>query len=88
MKLKYQFVVREVAGSVMAVAVGPDSEKFNGLIKLNSVARTIFEALCEDTTEDRITARILDEYDVTEENAARSVSEFIGKLRDEGLIVD
>ena len=72
----------------MAVAVGEDSEKFNGLVKLNGVGRTIFEALFDETDEEKIVSRVLDVYDVGEEQAARSVSEFIGKLRAEGLIED
>ena len=88
MKLRYQFVVREVGGTAMAVAVGEDSDKFNGLVKLNSVARTIFEALQNDVTEEEIVARVLAEYEVSPENAARSVADFVAKLRAEELIAD
>ena len=88
MKLKYQFAVREVGGSVMAVAVGVDSDKFNGLVKLNEVARSIFEMLADDVTEEEIVSRLLDEYEVSEEDAAGAVSGFIAKLRSEGLIED
>ena len=35
MKLRYKFVVRNVSGKPVAVAVGQDNEKFNGMIKLN-----------------------------------------------------
>ncbi len=88
MKLKYAFAVREVGGSAMAVAVGEDSDKFNGLVRLNAVGRIIFEMLADSVTEEEIVSRILAEYEVTEEAAARSVSSFIAKLRGEGLIAD
>ena len=35
MKLKYKFIVREVAGQSVALAVGDDNKYFNGMIKLN-----------------------------------------------------
>ena len=35
MKLKYNFVINEVAGSTVAVAVGDDAAKFKGFIKMN-----------------------------------------------------
>ena len=88
MKLKYQFVVREVGGSVMAVAIGEDSRKFNGLVKLNSVGATIFNALKTDVTEDQLVAAILDEYDVGADEAKLAVGNFLSKLRDDGLITD
>ena len=88
MKLKYKFVVREVGGSVMAVTVGEDSEKFNGLVKLNGVGREIFESLSEEVDERTIVSRLLEKYEVGEDEASASVSAFIGKLRGEGLIED
>lgn len=40
MKLKYKFVVRNVSGKPVAVAVGQDNERFNGMIKLNPSGRS------------------------------------------------
>ena len=45
MKLKYKFVVREIDGTHVAVAVGKDNEKFNGMIKLNKSGAVIFNLL-------------------------------------------
>ena len=36
MKLKYNFVINEVAGSTVAVAVGDDAAKFKGFIKMSA----------------------------------------------------
>lgn len=47
MRLRYQFVVREVDGTPVAVAVGRDNEKFNGMIKLNTTGGVIFKMLSE-----------------------------------------
>ena len=88
MKLKYNFVVREVGGKQMAVAVGNGSEQFNGLIKLNDTGKTIFEALADDTDVEAIVDRVCEEYDVSREDASVSVSEFVAKLRASGLIVE
>lgn len=88
MKLKYNFVVREVGGTVMAVAVEKGNENFNGLVKLNDTARFIFEALNEDVTEEQLTDKLTDEYEVSREEAAASVSSFVAKLRENGLLTD
>ena len=41
MKLKYKFVVKEVAGKPVALAVGKDSVRFNGMINLNETGKII-----------------------------------------------
>ena len=45
MKLKYNFIVNEVADKMVAVAVGADLEAFNGFIKMNDIGAEIFEIL-------------------------------------------
>ena len=88
MKLKPGFVVREVAGKTLAVAVGELSRDFHGMIALNGTGRVIWSALNEDTTEDAIVDRVLDEYEIDRETAARDVAAFIANLRAQGLILD
>ena len=88
MKLKYKFVVRDVGGSPVAVAVGTDNEKFNGMIKLNESGEFIFKMLFEDTTLDRIVSALLAKYDITEELAQQTVLKYIDKLRENDLITE
>ena len=45
MKLKYQFVINNVAGETVAVSVGDTSGRFNGYIKLNETGAFIFKKL-------------------------------------------
>ena len=52
MKLKYQFVVNEVADQYVAVAVGAALEAFNGFIKMNDVGAEIFDLLKNEITLD------------------------------------
>lgn len=87
MKLKYSFVVRHVAGQAVAIVVGEDSEKFNGMVKLNESGEFIFSRLANDVTEDDIVAAFLKEYDATEEQAHSTVRKFISELEKNGLLV-
>lgn len=88
MKLKSGFVVREVAGKTLAVATGERSREFHGMIALNGTGRTIWDALKSDTTEDAVVDRVLEEYDIDRETAARDVATFIEKLRESGVLLD
>ena len=63
MKIKQGFVVREIAGQSIVVALGDASKSFNGMIKLNETGRIIWDMLSEGKDADRIVERILSEYD-------------------------
>jgi hypothetical protein len=86
MKLKYKFIVRNVAGQSVALAVGEDNAKFNGMIKLNSVGEFIFKLLENDISEADIITKITDEYDVSAETAKESVENYLAVLRQNELI--
>ncbi|MEE0896970.1 MAG: PqqD family protein [Acutalibacteraceae bacterium] len=82
MKLKYNFVVNEVAGNMVAVAVGDDVTKFNGFIKMNRKGAEIFERLKTETTVDTVVeemAKLYPESDVNE--IKQSVESLVAKLK-------
>lgn len=88
MKLKYNFIINEVADKQVAVVVGDDMEKFNGFVKLNDVGAYIFKLLNNDITEEEIVAAMKETYkDTTEEEIKETVAEFIGKLKESDLLV-
>ena len=88
MKLKYNFVTRNVDGNLVAVAVGSDSASFRGMIKLNETGGVIFEMLSRDTTVEEIADCICRKFDVSEDTALGEVREFTDGLRGRGLIED
>lgn len=89
MKLKYNFVTREIDGVNVAVAVGKDNEKFNGMIKLNESGVFIFQKLCEgNVSEGDVVNALMEKYDVTEEKALQTVKSFIDQLRKSDLIIE
>ncbi len=88
MKLKYDFVVNNVAGDTVAVSVGDTGGRFNGYIKLNETGAFIFDMLKCDVTREEIIAAILKEYsDATTTDAEETVDEFIDKLQKAGLLI-
>ncbi len=81
MKLKYNFVVNDVAGETVAVSVGNVAGAFNGYIKLNKTGAFIFDMLKDDTTREEMIKKLLEEYpDASEKDATESVDELIEKL--------
>ena len=79
MKLKNGFVLREIAGECVVVAVNK-TLNFDGMITLNETARTMWLLLEDGAEFDELTKALTDEYDVSDELAREAAQSFIGKL--------
>ena len=87
MKLKYNFIVNQVADKMVAVPVGNDLENFNGFIKMNDIGAYIFNMLKKDVTEDEIIASLEKEYEgVTKQELLNTVKKFIVRLKESDVI--
>ncbi len=87
MKLKYDFMVNEVAGQFVAVAVGEGVEDFNGFVKMNDIGAEIFEILSEEVTVDEVIAKMLEKHPESNlEEATEVVNGFIAGLEKEGIL--
>lgn len=86
MKLKDGFIVREVAGQIVALPTGDDLD-LNMMITLNDTGRFLWEKLESEATEDELVAALLGEYDVDETTAKAAVTNFIAKLNANGFLI-
>ena len=86
MKIKDGFVLREVAGSFIVVAVGEAVKTFNGLINLNETGAFLWRILEKGAEKEDLIAQLLAEYEVDEKTAASDVDNFINKLSEAKLV--
>lgn len=86
MKLKGNFIHREIAGEHMLVPIGNENMNRNGLFVLTAVAARILELLPECETQTQIVDAIVNEYDVDRETAEADVAELIANLKELQLI--
>ena len=87
MKLKDGFVLEEVGGTYLAVAVGDRAEEVNALIRMNGSGAFLWNLLSEsDKTEEELLSAMLAEYDVAEEIARADIKKFVKQLSDGGLL--
>lgn len=86
MKLRGEFVVRQVMDSIMAIPVGETARRFNGMILLNDVSRVIWKCLEQDTTLSAIVTAVTDAFLVTAEEAQADIQEFLDNLRKAQLL--
>ncbi|MBQ7902523.1 MAG: PqqD family protein [Oscillospiraceae bacterium] len=82
MKIKKQLIKRDIAGDTILVPVGKTVYDSNGLFVLNELATFIWDILPSAENAQQIVEKILEEYEVTKEQAAADTAEFLGKLKE------
>ena len=85
-KIKEGFVLRQVMGNYVAVAVGEASKSFRGMIKLNATAAKIWALVVDGLDESEIVEKMAEEYDVARDILAKDVSATLSLLRDRGIL--
>ncbi|MBE5749593.1 MAG: PqqD family protein [Clostridiales bacterium] len=86
MKIKEGFILREVAGSYIVVAVGSAVKEFNGVINLNETGAFLWKILEKGAEKEDLISALLAEYEVEEELATKDIEKFIEKLESAKLI--
>lgn len=86
MKLKGEFILRQIMGETIAVPVGDSALDFNGMICLNEVGEEIWKGLQAQMTEEEILARLLEQFDVSRGEATADLEQFLSGLRQNGLL--
>lgn len=86
MKVKSDFILREVAGSYVVVPVNDLTMDFNGMINLNETGAFLFELLQKGAEKTELISRMLEEYEVTAEKAEADIDKFIQKLKDADVL--
>lgn len=88
MKIKKGYLLREVAGENVVIAVGEAAQDFKGMIRLNPTGAFLWKLLESDTDESAMLAAMLDKYDIDEDTAKRDIAAFVSSVKGAGLIND
>lgn len=86
MRIKDGFVLREVAGQAVVIAVGEASKAFHGMINLNNTGKVIWQEIENGLSEDEIVDNLLEKYDADVETVKCDVKSMIQKMRDAGVL--
>lgn len=88
MKAKEGFIMREVAGTAVVLAVGKAADTFKGTVTLNGSGKLLWGALEKGATRDELIDLILEHYDTDREKAASGVDSFVSTLVENGIVED
>lgn len=87
MRIKEGFILRQVAGNYIVIAVGDEAVDFNGMITINETGAFLWEILSKGATKEEMLEKLMAEYDVDEETAKKDITDFLIKLNDGKLLI-
>ncbi|MBR2213074.1 MAG: PqqD family protein [Eubacterium sp.] len=86
MKIRDGFILREVGGQPVVVAVGAASNYFNGMVRLNATSKFMFEKLQDGASEKELVKAVTEKYEVDDKTAKKDVKSFVETLVKPGII--
>lgn len=88
MKLKNDFTIREITGDYIVVPVGENYLDFGAVISLNETGAFLWGQLQNDCSAETLAKALADEYGIRLDEAVADTEEFIGLLKQHGLLSD
>lgn len=86
MKIKENFVLRQLADTWVVLPLADKTIDFNGMITLNESGVLLWNALEKGAEVDTLVELMTSEYAVSAEQAQSDVEEFTEKLREAGCL--
>lgn len=86
MRIVPGFVIRQIAGEVIAVPAGPAARRLSGLAALNETGHFLFELLQSEQTEESLLQAMLETYDIDADTARADIDEFLALLRTNDML--
>lgn len=88
MKIKGQYVLRNIAGESVVVPVGSEQLDANVLVLLNETGAFLWELLYKGASVDEIVSAFCDEYDTDAETVKADLSAFVGYIKEKGIEIE
>ncbi len=87
MRLTDKIVIRKIGNDTVAIRVDTDTVDLTSAMVLNSTSQLLFEALAQDTDEEKLVKLLLDSYDITRDKAEKDVKAFLTYLGGKDLLI-
>lgn len=83
---KNTFIHRSIAGTDVLISVGENIANFNGYIQINSSGLCLWEKMKEPSTLSQLETVLEEKYDITHEQAAEDVLDFLKILTEHDMV--
>lgn len=88
MQLKEGFILKNIVDEWIVMPTGLNINTFDGAIVLNEVSAFLWKLLENPISREDLLLSVLNEYDISEQEAAKDLDEFLGKLKTNDLLKD
>ena len=88
MKRSVDFLLRDVAGTLVIVPVNQAVLTFPGMLTINATGAYIWELLETEQTVQSLTDALVARYEVDSQTAKADVEAFLGKLKPTGALIE
>lgn len=86
MKIKEGFILKQIAGSTVAVPAGENLVNLQLMLTLNESGAFLWEQLQVPRSEEELVAALTGEYNVDAETAKQDVEAFVTKLKENQIL--
>jgi len=86
MKVKEEFVIREVAGENIVVSTDAKAVNFSGMLVLNGTGTFLFNLMQKDVSVDYLVDELMKKYEVDEKSARLDCLAFVNKLKEKNIL--
>lgn len=86
MKIKKEFMLRNICGEEALVPVGETAKSFKGIIKVNNIGSFIWNNLANSKSECEIVSEVVENYGLDAVEAKKDVRDFIEYLKNVDII--
>lgn len=86
MKIKKEFMLRNICGENALVPVGDTATSFKGIIKVNNIGSFIWNNLANSKDECEIVTKVVENYGLDALEAKKDVNDFINYLKNVDII--
>ena len=81
MKIRDEYIIREIAGSFVVVPTGSQAVEFGGIMTINETAAFIWNVFKKGAEKEDAVEAICAEYDVDRQTAEKDVDEVVELLQ-------
>lgn len=88
MKVKGQFVLRNIEEEAVLVPIGETAMSFNGIITMTETGAFIWDLVEQNKSRDEILKSLIETYDVDNQQAKADLDEFLDGLINDGFVIE
>lgn len=88
MKVKNNFILRNIVDDHLLIPTGETALKVQGLVALSESGSMLYQMLQQECTKEDLLSAMLREYDITPEIAAEDIDSFLDQMRQMDMLAE